>query len=378
MKIAISHLRHADIGGVERFQNQLSAALAARGHDVTILCRTYGRPHHPAITFISFRSFAPLGSGNRLWRFAKDIERHVARHDYDLVLGLGRTWSQDIIRAGQGLYRDQIEKGLGRRRRMPRDLISEAIERRTFAPNNYKMVLSNSYQTQRSLAAAFAIPKDKMTTIHNAVSLERFNDCHRQGRGRALRRQCGFDQSHRVYLFLGMGFKRKGLDRLLHAFPQVAAREPNSRLMIVGSDSQQKKYANDTKRLGIDGKVAFLGSRTDAEICYNAADIYVMPSRFDAFGFSALEALACGLPVVITDTAGASEVMTPAVGEVIPSLSTPMADTLSQAMLSIEVGAENPQMRSACKKVAANYAEDIVINKYMCVLERVFADKKQV
>ena len=376
MKIAISHLRHAQVGGTERFLNQISSELAERGHEVTILCRTRGESNHPDIRFVQLRAMA-FGRGHRLWRFAKDVERHLQNHQYDLVFGLGRTWSQDVVRVGGGLYRDQIAIGRGKRRYWPRDLIAEAIERRTFSPGNYKMVIANSRLTERALSNEYGIPQDQMTTIHNAVDTQKFSDQLRASRGAELRRECGFEPYHNVYLFLGSGYRRKGLDRLLKAFPEVLAKAPASRLMIVGNDSKQHEYEKLAEQEGIAKHCVFLGKRNDPEVCYNAADIYVMPTQFDAFGFSALEALACGLPVIITDTAGAAEVMTSSCGEVLSGTEEQLPHLIGEAMLKIPEGAKDQATRQRNIEVAANYGEQTVMAKNIDVLEQVYANRQR-
>jgi len=80
--------------------------------------------------------------------------------------------------------------------------------------------------------------------------------------------------------------------------------------MIVGYDSAQPAYEAQAAQLGIAGKTRFLGGRRDAEVCYAAADLYVLPSLYDPFANSTLEALAAGLPVITTMTNGGHEILT--------------------------------------------------------------------
>jgi UDP-glucose:(heptosyl)LPS alpha-1,3-glucosyltransferase len=369
MKIALTHMRHATTGGTERFLNQISSALARRGHDVTIICRTHAEANHPDIKFVALRGWA-IGRGHRLWRFAKDVEKFLANNKFDLVFALGRTWTQDVVRVGGGLYRDQIGQGLGKQRFWPRDLVAMAIERKTFAPGNYRMVIANSYLTERSIIDEYQVPAESITTIHNAVDTERFVDNIRSTQGKDLRQTCGFSDEHRVYLFLGSGYRRKGLDRLLHAFALVHEQNPASRLIVVGNDSSQRDYEKLAAQLQIADMVCFLGKRNDAEVCYNAADIYVMPTRFDAFGYSAIEALACGLPVVITDSAGAAEVMEENVSQIVRATEPEMPRALADAMLGMTRDARDPGMRADARKLAAEYSETKVISKVVALLEQ--------
>ncbi|QIZ78353.1 glycosyltransferase family 4 protein [Ferrimonas lipolytica] len=376
MKIAISHIRHADTGGTEQFLNQIAHQLAVEGHHVSILCRTHANASHPNIKFVAFNNWA-LGRGHRLWRFAKDVERHIGQHSYDVVLGLGRTWSQDIIRVGGGLYREQIGQGQGKSRWWPKDIIARLIEKRSFTPSNYQLVLANSEQTRHSLANEYQIPTDKMVTIHNAVDISRFSDSIRSDAGLALRQQCGFSESNNVFLFLGSGYQRKGLDRLLPAFAEIAKTDSNARLIVVGFESSQASYQRLAETLNIDQQVTFLGGRKDVEVCYNAADCYVMPTRFDAFGYSAIEALACGLPVIITDSAGAAEVMPKALTTIVSNNEDTIQAELVTAMQQHSGKAKQVQFRQQAIAAAANNSIHVVMQKNIDQLLRIAAAKKQ-
>ncbi|HUR26686.1 MAG TPA: glycosyltransferase, partial [Planctomycetota bacterium] len=98
MRIALVHMRHARVGGTERILNELSRRLSERGHDVTIVCRSHAEASHPSQRFVVLRR-PVIGSAWRMWAFAQDVERHVARASYDLVFGLGKTWTHDVWRA---------------------------------------------------------------------------------------------------------------------------------------------------------------------------------------------------------------------------------------------------------------------------------------
>ncbi|HZJ69898.1 MAG TPA: glycosyltransferase family 4 protein, partial [Planctomycetota bacterium] len=325
MKIALVHQRHAAVGGTERFLNALAAHLAERGHEVVIVCRRHEAAPHPRVRFERLHGFA-LGTSWRLWRFARDVERHLAGTHYDLVLGLGKTARQDVIRAGGGCHQTYVElahrwvkqpweRGLGLGRLKNR--LAIALERRAYSPGAYRRVIAISEMVKRDLVARHGVPERSIRVIHNGVDLRRFHPSRRAGEGTALRASLGWDPEHVVLLFLGRGFGRKGLDRLLEAFAQIAGERPQARLLVVGRDRGQPAYERQAARLGLGERVRFLGERGDPEACYAAADLYVLPARYDAFAFSVLEALATGLPVVTTDRTGASELLDESVGTVI-------------------------------------------------------------
>src|SRR5687768_10877590 len=167
MRICLTHMRHADVGGTERYLNHLSQFLCERGHDVTIVCRSHKAAPHPKVRFEVLRSFA-LGPAWRRWAFARAVERYVHKRGqhYDLIFGLGRTWSQDVVRVGGGCYWSQLEAmsagylgaARGRTRRLrPTDRVALKIEARTFTPGNFRHVIANSGMTRRDILARYAI-----------------------------------------------------------------------------------------------------------------------------------------------------------------------------------------------------------------------------
>ena len=110
-----------------------------------------------------------------------------------------------------------------------------------------------------------------------------------------------------VLLLIGNDWKKKGLPSLLESLRQVQGHDV--RVLVVGSDSGAP-YASFVQRNGLQDRVQFLPLRKDVEFYYAAADAYVGPSLEDAFAMPPLEAMACGLPVIVSSQAGVSEIVT--------------------------------------------------------------------
>jgi UDP-glucose:(heptosyl)LPS alpha-1,3-glucosyltransferase len=317
MRIALVHLRHSKSGGVERYLELLSAHLADAGHEPVVVCRSHAEPHHPGVEFVRLRPLS-LGASARLWNFAVAVEQHVAAADYDLVYALGRTWTHDVIRLGGGCHATYLElaheatcsaferfvrKGERKQR------VQLKLEHLACAPGNYARVITNSELIKRDAMARHAIPEELITVVHNGADTSRFTPELRDGPGRDLRRSLGWTGDEQVLLFLGTGYGRKGLDLVLEAAAQLAPERPGLRLLVVGFDSAQPRYEARAAELGLSGRCAFLGGRTDAEVCFAAADVYALPTRYDPFANSTIEALASGLPTITTRTNGGCEVI---------------------------------------------------------------------
>ena len=105
-------------------------------------------------------------------------------------------------------------------------------------------------------------------------------------------------------LLIGNDWKKKGLTCLLEAMVRLG--DPSLCLLVVGEDTPVP-YAGALRSHGLEQRVRFLPLRADVESYYAAADIYVGPSLEDAFALPPAEAMACGLPVIVSRLAGVSE-----------------------------------------------------------------------
>ncbi len=133
----------------------------------------------------------------------------------------------------------------------------------------------------------------------------------------AARAELGGSPDAELLLFVGRFAPVKGLDLLLHALPAIAARHPGVRLLVAGGDGPRgpdsRAGAALAAKLGVSAQVEWLGPvpRRDMPSLYRAADLLVVPSRYESFGLAALEALACGTPVVATRVGALDEVVVP-------------------------------------------------------------------
>ncbi|PYU76768.1 MAG: hypothetical protein DMG52_02925 [Acidobacteria bacterium] len=139
--------------------------------------------------------------------------------------------------------------------------------------------------------------------IPNAVDTAIFNSEARLACRSVSRQGLELDDSDFVVLLIGNDWKKKGLDQLLRA---LAIIETPIQLLVVGNDDPGL-YRPALRQLRLEGRVRFLAPSADVLSFYSAADAYVAPSLEDAFGLPILEAMACGLPVIASVQAGASE-----------------------------------------------------------------------
>jgi UDP-glucose:(heptosyl)LPS alpha-1,3-glucosyltransferase len=125
----------------------------------------------------------------------------------------------------------------------------------------------------------------------------------------ALRSELGLDGDLPLLAFLGSDYRRKGLSTLLAAL----ARIPEAHALVIGAERPERLavFRDEASRAGIGTRVHWLGVQPDPQRPLAAADLLVFPTHFDAFGSAVLEALACGVPVLVSGNAGAAELVTP-------------------------------------------------------------------
>jgi glycosyltransferase involved in cell wall biosynthesis len=164
------------------------------------------------------------------------------------------------------------------------------------------------------------IAQRKLTVFGNGVDLNRFRP---QPEVRAaVRHELGLAEDAVVIGAVGRLVFEKGYAELFAAWPGVRAAVPNAELLVIGGADPEKSDALDQAALDAAAAagVRLLGMRSDVERLYQAMDVYVLASYREGFPRSAMEAAACGLPLVATNIRGCRQVIEDGVtGRLVPA-----------------------------------------------------------
>lgn len=288
----------------------ITRALIARGDEVWVFTfeQETGRRFAAAGAKIIrppfwFDSIHPLDSVNlfSLWRLCR-------REKFDLVathtskggfLGrLAARWAgvPHIVHHAHGFAFNKVLPPRTKR-------FYIALER--FAARASDLIISVNDE-HRSTAIELGIEApERIRTIHNGIDVGAFTVSDRT----AERRRLGFDDSTLLIGAVGRLAPQKGYIYLIQAFQLLAERFPSARLVVAGIGPLASELEGAARRLGVAGRVDFLGFRRDVAGLLAAFDVYTQPSLWEGHSISLIEALAAGRPIVATDIDGNREVV---------------------------------------------------------------------
>jgi UDP-glucose:(heptosyl)LPS alpha-1,3-glucosyltransferase len=170
-------------------------------------------------------------------------------------------------------------------------------------------VLAISEMTRRHFRELLGLSDPEVRVLYCSIDPERFAADDRPARRDRERRAWGVAPDEPVGLFVAMNYRLKGMAPLIRSLVHVPADRP-FRIVVVGN-ANFRRYEALARRLGVRDRLVFLGFRSDPRDAYFGADFLVHPTFYDPCSLVALEALACGLPVVTSRFNGAAEKLSP-------------------------------------------------------------------
>lgn len=307
--------RHFDLGGsIPRLQVELARFLARRGHEVHVysIGKTTDRSLAPDCSFHSVPVAAVQAGGRwsarELASFAWNAGRLVEKAAYDCVYSrLPGAPPADILYLGGVAAGESQRAGIGKARRWaamarhPGETARVALERRAVRGPRVRRFHVDSSQIAADLEAIHGVDLRRISVIPPGVNLDEFRP---NPDPQAARRELGLPDGMLV-LFCGHYFRLKGLDRALVALARMRAR---ATLVVVGRQDPEP-YLRLAAELGVADRVVFAGARGDAWRFFQAADAFVLPSRVEMWGATVVEAMATGVPPIVSGAAGSTEVV---------------------------------------------------------------------
>lgn len=303
MKIAfVVHDYHL-AGGHSRYVVELARRFREE-HEVHVFADSFAPEAEPGIAFHRVPAWRASALTTVL-TFLPAAGRRVPP-GFDVVHAQGlAAWRCQVVTAhicNEAWYRALAGTRGGRLRRRLFRVVVSPLERRLFRSPRVRRVIAISDRIRRDLARHYG-RSEGVRVIHHGVDAGEFQPGGpADERGQALRRRLGLATGEVVFLFVGD--LRKGAAVALEALGEM----PGGRLVCV-SHTPPSGYRRLAERLGVGERAVFAPATQDIAAYFTAADAFLFPTPYDAFGMVILEAMAAGLPVVATREAGAAELI---------------------------------------------------------------------
>lgn len=166
-------------------------------------------------------------------------------------------------------------------------------------------VIVNSHHMREELNHLFNVPADKIVMIPNGTDPSHFEF---EFDGRQLRSSLAYEHQ-KIVLYVGRLVNEKGVQVLLQSAPLVLQHYPGTQFIVVGTGYFMEELKAIAMRLKVDHNVKFMGYVGDDELVrlFKIADVVAIPSLYEPFGIVALEGMAAGVPVVVSDVGGLTD-----------------------------------------------------------------------
>jgi len=379
-----------EAGGMNIYERELARELGQRGLRVDIFTRRQDPESLPVIPWEANVRVIPVGAGpeasvpkEEVYRLLPQFLRGVVQfreatgEDYDLIHS--HYWLSGWVgQALQGLWRlphVTMFHSLGEAKNRAR--VSEhepphRIQAERQIAQSADRVICASQDEKEMLMRLYGVSAESIEVVPCGVDLEAFRPLDKA----EVRRRLGFAEEP-IVLFVGRIEPLKGIDILVRAVAQVSE-DIRFCLVVVGGDASAEAEKAELRRLaeelGISQRVAFLDAVDHSllPLYYNAADVCVVPSYYESFGLVALEAMACGTPVVASRVGGLQgTVRDSETGFLVPwRCPEPFAERL-------ELLLENEELRRnlgmSARAAAEDYAWSRIAERVQAVYDRVMA-----
>jgi UDP-glucose:(heptosyl)LPS alpha-1,3-glucosyltransferase len=309
-------------GGAERSASELAQELTRQGIEVTVLARRVAvksedRVYHGH----TFRISAWTRTGR--WRkFEQRVAAHLAETKYDIVHSLVPIQSADVYqpRGGSILYsakrnartytcpmkaRLKLKTLAFNRARQVRIAGEKTLCESTNGPT----ILALSRYVERQFKEEYKLTNSRLRVIRNGINIEPIRSAPARKQGDELRNRFDPEGKRAIFLFAAENFRLKGLTSLIEAAARLNDQQQCVRdcLILVAGGQVYSTYYQEAQKLGLGGKVVFLGSTRNMAAMLNMCDAVVLPTFNDACSRLVMEALAAGKPAITTRYNGAAD-----------------------------------------------------------------------
>ncbi len=310
-------------GGAESYAVELSETLVQRGWEVHLVGQSWeGLPQGAVFHQISkLPKLVPPSL--RILHFALRHRSIVRKLRTDIVLGFGSTIEMNVYQSHGGVHFFSSLRKLRAEANpfarlvktvltflSPKSLVRSWIESAPFRMKNRPIIIAISDMIRDDICQRYALTQEDVELVYNGVDLEKFAKDRDWDSRKVLRRDLGFGPERILFLFMAYDFRKKGVKHLIQAAARLRNKVGSKSfgVVVVGS-KPSPALLSLVDSMDLDSIVIFRGPTQNPEAYYNACDVFVLPTFYDACSLVVFEAMASGLPAITTRHNGASGII---------------------------------------------------------------------
>ncbi len=350
-KIAVVIPKYGLVGGAEGFAAALTEQLARESaFEIHIFANRWNKQRLQEGVYFHTIPIIPFPKFLQTISFAIFAQNAIGKTGVDIIHAHDRMFHPDLYSMHGIPHRIWVKDV--RRKRYPSlfDRSTSWVERRMVAGGTCRYFLAVSRLARDVFLKEYPIPIDQVPVVHPGIDPTILAKEKNLEDRYIVRRQYGLPTDVPLVVFVSMNFDIKGLPILLAGLGRMRVIYPDQlfHLLVVGGD-KRGKYELMAAKAGILDRVIFSGTVSPEKLVniYAAGDLYAMLSKFDTFGMVVLEAMAKGLPVVVSSNVGASDLIKENVNGFV--ISPPLdADKVAQVIYK----ALQPEAKNVMSKAA--------------------------
>ena len=327
----VTHTFLPHIGGIERVVYEQNKRLLQNNFEPMVITNRIDTPKSYVVDGIKVECYESLNTGFRLGipysiptvtsleTFLKAVKSseivHAHGHPYltSLIAAkLAKRYSKPFVLTQHNTFieYDSIFDSVER-------LNDLAVGKETLKEADKIITVSNA---TKDYVLSLGAKPEKIKVLHNGVDLVHFRPL--TGKREEMRRKLGISQNSIVVLTVRRLVYKNGIDTLIESANIAVRKNPKITFLVVGKGPDLNNVQMRIRQLGIENNFRLTGFVKDEDLpfYYNAADFFVLPSKSgEGLPLVALEAMACGLPVIATNVGGISEILMEDYGKLVPS-----------------------------------------------------------
>ena len=311
MKIAFCLFKYSPYSGLSLDFLRILEECQKRGHDPYVFVSEWLGERSEGVQFMVLKPpkySLKFSNHAQNEQFHNKLQAELKKQTFDVVVGFNKMPGLDLYYGADSCYvGDKVPQYPAIYKLTRRYKGRYSFEQAVFGVKSQTLILSLSEQQKSEYQEHYFTPNKRFHLLPPTLDASFSPITDRVTQKEKLRAELGLPINNLLLMFIGSGFRTKGLARAITALAGLPIDlQQSSSLIVVGHDDDEKQYRKQADRASVSQQVLFLGGRSRQEIpkLLAAGDLMVHPAHNENTGTVLLEAIAAGLPVLATDVCG--------------------------------------------------------------------------